>query len=191
DLLYEADPESFTGEENPDFSTFFEDSVLSEEDEAYLKNEYLEMIYDKLPDSAFEIIEETVKVNGDSLKTEKMTMHLTETTVKDILQATFKKMQQDDRLKEIIQSQFESEQFGLPADVNPEIENEFTALMDDFDTALNEAQEGVKDLQIPDGVTSTIWTQDNLIVKREFSADIGASEGEMVSLAVTGTQSLK
>src|SRR5699024_11855585 len=49
-LLHELDPYTFTGEEGPDFDTFFEGNVLSEEDQAYLKKEYAEMIYDKLPD---------------------------------------------------------------------------------------------------------------------------------------------
>lgn len=191
DLLHEADPESFTGEENPDFATFFDKSVMSDEDESYLKKEYIGMIYDELPDGAFKATDETIKINDDSIDTEKLTMHLTEDEVKEILQATFEKMQQDDRLKEIMQDQFEAEQFGLPADVNPEMQNEFNDFINDFDTALDEAQEGIKDLHIPDGVTSTIWKKDKLIVKREFTADIGLSKDELVSLAVDGTQSLK
>jgi len=183
-LLHELDPYTFTGEEEPDFDTFFEGNVLSEEDQAYLKKEYAEMIFDKLPDSAFEVTKETVKVKDDSIDTEKITMDLSEEEVKDILSATFEKMQQDDRLKEIIKEQYEIQQFGMP-------DTDFDNMMKEFDTALEDAQDELKDFQIPDGITSTIWINDKLIVKREFSVEMGPSSDQLVALDVDGTQSLK
>src|SRR5699024_10493525 len=141
-LLHELDPYTFTGDEGPDFDTFFEGNVLSEEDQAYLKKEYAEMIYDKLPDSAFEVTEETDKVKDDFLYTEKIAMQLCEEEVKYILSATIEKIQQDDRLKEIIKEQYEIQQFGMP-------DTDFDNMMKEFDTALDDAQDDIKDLQIP------------------------------------------
>src|SRR5699024_5356906 len=165
-FLHELDPMTFTGEENPNFEVFFKRG-LSEEDQKYFNEEYLKMIYDKLPDSAFKITDETVKINDESVDTKKMTMHLSEDEVKDILKAIFEKMQKDDRLKEIMQEQIQMQQFGMPADAS--LDMNFDEMMNDFDDALKEAQDGLKDFKIPDGITSTIWTKDKLIVKREFS----------------------
>lgn len=187
-LLHEADPVTFTGEENPDFNTLFEGNVLSEEDEAYLNKEYVEMIYDKLSDSAFKASDETVKVKGDSIDTEKIALHLSEKEVKDILATTFEKMQKDDRLKEIILKQFEMQQFGMSANLMQDEFDDFTA---ELDTALEKAQDGLDDFQIPDGLTSTIWTKDKFIVKRDFSVELGPSKDELASLSINGTQSLE
>jgi uncharacterized protein YxeA len=190
-LLHEADPASFTGEENPDFGTFFETNVIPEDDQAYIEKEYIEMIYDKLPDSAFKAEDETVKVNDDTINAEKLTMHLTEEEVKELLTETIKKMQKDDRLKEIIQEQYEAQQFGMSANVNPELEDEFDLFMEDFDSALDMMADGIQDVKLPDGLTSTIWTKDKLIVQRDFSVEAGTSADDTVTMGVKGTQMLE
>src|SRR5699024_7122833 len=179
---------TFTGEENPNFEVFFKRG-LSEEDQKYFNEEYLKMIYDKLPDSAFKITDETVKINDESVDTKKMTMHLSEDEVKDILKAIFEKMQKDDRLKEIMQEQIQMQQFGMPADAS--LDMNFDEMMNDFDDALKEAQDGLKDFKIPDGITSTIWTTDKLIVKRELSVEMGPTKDQLAKFTVNGTQKLE
>src|SRR5690625_5734967 len=96
-------------------------------------------------------------------------MDRSEEEVKDSLAANFEKIQEDDRLKEIIKEQYEIQQFGMP-------DTDFDNMMKEFDTALEDAQDEIKDLQIPDGITSTIWTKDKLIVKREFSVEMRSEE---------------
>jgi len=187
-FLHELDPMTFTGEENPNFEVFFKRG-LSEEDQKYFNEEYLKMIYDKLPDSAFKITDETVKINDESVDTKKMTMHLYEDEVKDILKAIFEKMQKDDRLKEIMQEQIQMQQFRMPADAS--LDMNFDEMMNDFDDALKEAQDGLKDFKIPDGITSTIWTKDKLIVKREFSVEMGPTKDQLAKFTVNGTQKLE
>src|SRR5699024_11267718 len=62
ELLQEADP-SLDGAEI-DFEALFKqmDGMLSDEDKEYLMDEYLMMVYNELPDEAFEKEDETVNV---------------------------------------------------------------------------------------------------------------------------------
>src|SRR5699024_2162360 len=129
------------------------------------------------------------KINDESVDTKKMTMHLSEDEVKDILKAIFEKMQKDDRLKEIMQEQIQMQQFRMPADAS--LDMNFDEMMNDFDDALKEAQDGLKDFKIPDGITSTIWTKDKLIVKREFSVEMGPTKDQLAKFTVNGTQKLE
>src|SRR5699024_220432 len=127
---------------------------------------------------------ETVKVKDDSIDTEKIAMQLSEEEVKDILSATFEKIQQDDRLKEIIKEQYEIQQFGMP-------DTDFDNMMKEFDTALEDAQDEIKDPEITEWRRSTIVTKDKVIVKREVSVEMGSSSEQLATLVVDGTQLLK
>ncbi|WP_337970068.1 DUF6583 family protein [Virgibacillus salexigens] len=184
-LLHELDPSSFTGEEKVDFASFFEGS-LSEEDLDYFKEAYGEMIYNEIPEDAFKAQEETIKVNDQSLDTEKVTMQLSENEVKQILTTILDKLEKDEKVKEILSQQMKLQQLGGTA-MNSEMEQMIT----DFETGLADAKEALTDLQIPNGLTSTIWIHDDVIAQRDFQVQMGPSSEELVTLAVKGTQLLK
>ncbi|WP_245843795.1 DUF6583 family protein [Oceanobacillus rekensis] len=187
-LLHEADPEMFTGEETLGLETIFEsaEGALAEEDIEYLNEEYLKFIYDELPEDAFTGSEETVDVNGESINTEKIELKLTEEQLKDLITTVLDKMENDDRLKEIIQEQMTAQQFGSSVYMDEEIET----MMADFDTALAEARKGMADIQMPDGLTSTIWIHDEKVVQRDFIIEMGPNAEELVTLSVNGSQLL-
>ncbi|PAV30430.1 hypothetical protein CIL05_08130 [Virgibacillus profundi] len=186
-LLKEVDPETFTGEESMNLESFFEgtNGFLSEEDQKYLEDEYAKMIYDELPESAFETVDETIKVNGESLDTEKITFNLSEEQFKDILIKTFEKLGKDEKVKELIRDQMALQFSG------PSIEGEIDQLISDFETAMADAEEGIQDFQIPDGLTAISWIKDDLIVQRDFQIEMGPSTDELVSFAVKGSQLLE
>lgn len=195
-LLTEVDPNTFTGDEKLDFNAFFEGStgVLSKEDQKYIQEEYLEMMYDNLPDKAFEITDETVNVNSNAMDTQKITMHLSEKQIKDLLKTVLNKMENDERLKEIISEQISVQQFGAgitSSSMTPDVQKQIDQFIGDFETALKDAQESLKEFKIPNGIQSTIWVKDKLIVKRDFSIKLGPTNDELVTLSVNGTQLLK
>ncbi|MUK86912.1 hypothetical protein GMD78_00655 [Ornithinibacillus sp. L9] len=188
-LLSQFDPYTFSGEETLDFNMVFEDnSILSEEDLDYLKEAYATYLYDELPESAFESANEDVKVESETVKTEKITLHLTEEEVRNILSDLFSKMAEDDRLKEMIKEQYQLQTFG--AFTVPQasmLMDEANQIVEDFTTAMEEASEEVLEFSIPNGLTSTIWINDNLVVKRDFEVELGPNENEMVSFYLNGT----
>lgn len=194
-LLHEIDPELYTGKEKVDFNTFFNGSkVLSEDDLEYLKKEYLEMIYDKLPDDAFKSSKETVEVNSKSIDAKKITFHLSEKQLKDLLKSTMEKMKGDKRLKEIIREQLAFQTLGAgvsTTNLAPSIESDIDSMMKEFETALEDGIKELESFQIPEGLTSTIWVNDDLIVKRDFSIEMGPSKDQLVTFEINGTQLLE
>ncbi|GAB3064945.1 hypothetical protein [Virgibacillus ainsalahensis] len=187
-IMHELDPMTFTGEETMNLESFFEGSGgLSEEDIEYFQEEYAEMIYNELPDDAFETTNESIEVNGESLDTEKITFHLTEEQLKELLTTVFEKMQQDDRIKELMREQFAVQSMGVPGGMDAEIDQ----FISEYETAMGEAVEGLQDFQIPDGLTSTIWVNDDLIAQRDFTIEMGPSAEELASFTINGTQLLE
>ncbi|MFC4556632.1 hypothetical protein ACFO3D_00240 [Virgibacillus kekensis] len=192
-LLKEIDPEMFTGDEKLELDSFFERSagILDKEDQEYIKNEYLEMIYDAIPDDAFSTSDETVNVESKSFDAKKITMHLTEKQLKDIIGKVLNKMESDERLKKIISEQIVFQQFGAgisSSTLTPDMQNQVDELMGDFETAIKEAQKGLEELNIPEGFKSVIWVHDDLIVKRNIEVKMGPSDDEMVNLTIDGSQ---
>ncbi|WP_067730640.1 DUF6583 family protein [Oceanobacillus damuensis] len=187
-LLYEADPTIFSGEEKLGLDTFFDraQGVVPEEDIEYLKKEYLELIYDELPEEAFTSADETVNVNGESINAEKITLQLSEQQLKDIVITVLDKAETDDRLKEIVKEQLTEQQFGSDIYMDDELE----LMMADFEAGITEAKQALADLHIPEGLTSVIWVNDNKIVQRDFAVQMGPSADELAMLSVKGTQLL-
>ncbi|WP_156291411.1 DUF6583 family protein [Oceanobacillus salinisoli] len=186
-LLNEIDPITFTGEESLELDTLFEGTnIMSEEDSEYLQTEYVEFIYHELPDEAFETSNETIDIQGQTLDTEKIDFQLTEQQVKDLLSTVFEKMENDDRLKEILHDQFAAGQIGGPA-----LDADLDQMMLEFEDALAEAKEGIQDFQIPEGLTSTIWVYRDLIVQRDLFIELGSHEDDLVSFGMKGTQLLE
>src|SRR5690606_26311387 len=107
---------------------------------------------------------------------------LSENEVKTILHALFDKMQNDDKLKEIIERN--SSQLGYQP-------REIASIIRDFNKDLSNAKKFIdKDLHIPNGITSTIWTKKNLIVQREISLEFGPEKDDLIKITIKGTQQL-
>ncbi|WP_010099085.1 DUF6583 family protein [Ornithinibacillus scapharcae] len=182
-IMSQLDPMSFTGEEKIDFNMLFEGNVISKEDQKYLEDEYVKFIYDALPEEAFKSTDETVKIGSDNIKTEKITFKLTEKEIKDILADTLNKMAKDDKFKDILVKYVETQGTGpLVLGDNPIMPN----LKEEFETAIDDMIEGLDDVVIPDGLTSTIWVEDDIIVKRDFSIEMGPSEDDLVTFYLDG-----
>lgn len=187
-LLHELDPMSFTGEESMDLNTIFEKTgPLTEDEIEHFKEEYGKAIYDELPDDAFTSSEETIVVNGDEVKTEKVELHLTEQQVKDILSMVLEKMEKDEIIKGIIETQIENNLFA--EETIDQIESNVESALSEYETAISTVREGIEDDEfvINNGFNSTIWVHDDTIVQRELSIELGKAN-ELVSLEINGTQ---
>src|SRR5699024_813098 len=104
------DPYSFEEDMEVDFSSAFnrEDYPIAKEDREYLQEKYGKLLYDEIPEDAFSSEKEDVDVEGDSVNAEKIELHLTEEEVQTIVANLFDEMEDDERLKEIIETYFES-----------------------------------------------------------------------------------
>lgn len=183
-LLNKIDPYTFSEEDSITFEHFFEqmNSSTVEKDWEYLKSEYLEFLYKEIPKEAFTTAKEEVKIGSENIKAKKITMSLSENEVKTILHALFDKMQNDDKLKEIIERN--SSQLGYQP-------REIASIIRDFNKDLSNAKKFIdKDLHIPNGITSTIWTKKNLIVQREISLEFGPEKDDLIKITIKGSQQL-
>lgn len=169
-ILHEIDPYFFSEDEEYDFSIIFDldNYPIPEDDQQYIRDKYGKFLYDHLPDEAFSSETDNVKINGDNIKAEKITAHLTEEHVKTLLTDFYTEIQDDDRFKEIVEEYLKNsfvEQY------------EIDEILDLFGEGLDEAKEEIEDIRLPDGIQSTIWVKDGLIVQREFNvADVEFDE---------------
>ncbi|HLR03720.1 MAG TPA: DUF6583 family protein [Virgibacillus sp.] len=191
-LLHELDPESYTGDEDINFGDFFDgfDAITQNLDTDHFKDEYVNMIYEALPEDAFAVSKDKINVQNNNIKTKKITLHLSEKELKSILNKTIDTMKHDDVLKEMIRDQFSLNVVSSASEIDPAFEDNLDELLDAFEDGLDELQSGISDLEIPGGLTSTIWEKDDLIVKRNFSLSIGPSKNEVVEFSVDGEQLL-
>jgi len=188
-LMHEMDPDTFTGEETLGLDSIFDGTggFLSEEDLEHFREEYAQMIFDELPDSAFTSENEATQIMGESLDTEKLTMHLTGEEIKELLNLVLAKMQEDERLKELMREQFNAQMFAA----DPMLEQQIDTMIEEFETGIDDAMTSIEeDLYIPDGLTSTIWLYDDLVAKRDFEMAMGPSEDNLVTFNVAGEHQL-
>ena len=121
-LLHETNPENFEGDEEIDFSTFFQSSSLTEEERDYFVDEYSKYMQENLPDEAFESAKEEVKVGENTVDAEKLTMTLTEEQMHEFLKGLFNKMAEDEKLVNLVNAQLLSANFGMPAGQEEDLE---------------------------------------------------------------------
>src|SRR5699024_495399 len=190
-IFNSVDPYSTDDDFEIDFDTIFEwmQGFYSEEDKGYFQDEYLPMIYDKLPEDAFQSDKESITVKGESINAEKLTMHLSEADVKDLLSSLFEKMKNDEYIKKGLEKLYDFGNLGEAVDTTAEYSVE--DLIKEYEDGLEEVLENMDELYIPDGLTSTIWVNKNLIVQRDFSLEIGEGEEIFGSITLKGTQLLE
>lgn len=184
ELLHEIDPYTFEEGTSYDFSQVFnqEDNPIPKEDREYLADKYGKLVYDELPDDAFSSEKEKVEVDGESIKAEKVTMHLTEENVQTLVTNLVEEIEKDKRLKEIIEAYFEDN--FMP-------DEDLKMFMDDFNQSLADMKEDVDKITLPEGIKSTIWVQKDLIVKRDFNLTTEDGYDEEIAFQLKGTQLLK
>jgi len=188
-FLHELDPLAFPADTEYDLGDIFdyENTVFSEEDLEYLREEYLDYIYKELDDDAFTAEKEEIEIADDSIKAEKLTLHLDEKEVKELLSSLLDKAKEDDRLKEMIKKQLTGA--GPTAQMVNDTADE---IMAEYETAIDEIKTGVNDeLMIPDGLTSTIWVDKDRIVKRNFEFTTGTDESNLATFTIDGIQLLE
>jgi len=159
--------------------------TLPEEDMEYIEKEYAEFLYKEISEDAFSSTNETIEVNGESIKADKIEMLITEEHFKELITLVLDKMKDDERMKDIIKEQMMYSQFGGVL-----IESEIDEMLADYESNIEEVKESVKDIQIPNGLNSTIWVNDGLVVQRDFSIDFGIAADELVNLSANGSQLL-
>src|SRR5699024_1133014 len=64
-------------------------------------------------------------------------------------------------------------------------------VMDEFEDGLEQAQENIDDLNVPDGITSEIWIDDGLIAQRDFHMAVVDDFDEKAEFSIVGTQLLE
>ena len=179
-FLNTLDPATFTGEEEIDYSMFFETSALTETQREYLIDEYATFIRENLPDDAFESESEEITVSENTVKSDKLTMTLTEEQIHTFLKDLFNKMAEDEELANIIETQMMAANLGNPA--APSAGD--TAA--EFNNSLKEAAENIEDVGFPEGLTSVVWTDgDDNIIQRDFDTSITV-DGSTGQVAVDG-----
>ncbi|HBV22744.1 MAG TPA: hypothetical protein DEB42_02975 [Jeotgalicoccus sp.] len=180
-FLNTLDPATFTGEEEIDYSMFFETSALTETQREYFIDEYATFIRENLPDDAFESESEEITVGENTVNADKLTMILTEEQIHTFLRDLFNKMAEDEELANIIETQMMAANLGNPA--APSAED--TAA--EFNNSLKEAAENIEDVGFPEGLTSVVWTDgDDNIIQRDFDTSITV-DGSTGQIAVDGT----
>lgn len=165
------------------FKDFFDrqNQLLSEDDMKYFDKEYGQMIYKELSDDAFSSTDEKITVEGESIKAEKITFKINEDELKKLISLVLDKLENDERAHEILESQLA---------LNAMNTQEINMAMNEFKDGLHEINKVINDLHFPDGLTSTIWVDKNLIVQRELSLAVGPNPTEAVTLTVDATQLL-
>ena len=187
-VLHSLDPYSVDEDLEVDFSTLFDwmEGYMSEEDKEYFKEEYIKMIYDEIPNDAFKTDKEKVTIDGNSVNTDKITMHLSEKNVKGLLSSVAEKMANDEHIKEKLDDLYNLINIGESVDATMNVDE----FIGEFEEGMEEIIEEINELSIPEGITSTIWVKKNLIVQREFILEMGTSDADLVSFDINGTQLL-
>lgn len=179
-FLNTLDPATFTGQEEIDYSMFFETSALTETQREYFIDEYSTFIRENLPDDAFESGSEEITVGDNTVNADKLTMTLTEEQIHTFLKDLFNKMAEDEELANIIETQMMAANLGNPE--APSAENAAT----EFNNSLKEAAENIEDVGFPEGLTSVVWTDgDDNIIQRDFDTSITV-DGSTGQVAVDG-----
>lgn len=179
-LMRALDP-SYLGSEKLGLENFLgKNNILSEEYINYLKEEYMMYLYESLPEESFTTSDEKIDVNGKSIKAEKVSMTLSEAEVKKILTDILQKAKKDPKFKTMVEDYLESSFEQFTAVGNPDTTFEFEEVMDDLISSVDE-------IDLPDGIKSTIWHDADLIVKRDINMEIA----DLGKLEIAGTQSLE
>src|SRR5699024_10312440 len=128
-------------------------------------------------------------VDGDSIETEKIIFHLSEEKLKEILASVFDKLATDKKVKELFEEQVNNQFFNL-ADDSLSGSQDINQILNEFESAMLTAKEEIQNVSIPNGLTSTIWVDNKLIVKRDFSIEMGPDASNLVKLSIDGNQVL-
>ncbi len=194
-LLHEEDPMMFPEEGFIDFTDLFDYSsvLISEEDIDYVTAEYVEYIYELLPDSAFTEEKDKVTVLGNDINANKITFALSEEEVKDILAKVFTKIEDDKKLKEILRDYLETQMVASQAMIYSPyqtVDDLIDEMMEEFDEAIQSSKDEIDSLYIPDGFSSIIWVDGKHIVQRDFSFTFGLDDIDYVALDIQGAHKL-
>lgn len=182
-FLNMLDPYTFEEDMEVDFAQVFDNSqpFLTEEDRKHFSKEYGQMIYNEIPESAFTSEKESVDIDGKTVKAEKIAMDLSEEEVQQIIKSVLEKMQKDDYLKDLMKEQFE---------MNFLSQSEIDEMMVEFDEGIAEAIEEVENINVPNGINSTVWIDSGLIVQRSFEMKTIDEYDNEATIGLFGTQLL-
>ena len=173
------EPGSVEEDTEVDYSDFFTSGSLSEEDIEYIQDEYISFVREELPDDAFSSESEDITVGGEEISAEKLTMALSEEQIQEFLSSLYTKIAEDEELAEMFRVE-------LMASTSADEGEEF---INDFNETLREEAEEVHNREFPEGLNSTVWTDENHIVKREFNTSF-VDSGETVPIEIAGEKAV-
>lgn len=182
-FLHGIAPETFDPDQEIDLSIMFEpeESLISEEDRQYLIDHYGKFLYEQFPEDVFSSEKEKIDIDGETKKVQKVEFHLSEDELKSYIIKILEEMNDDDRLKEILEQYFEQ---SYPSS------NEIQTVVEEFFTNLNEVKSEVEKADFPEGLTSTVWIEDDLVVKRHIQFETKNSLDQRIAYEIEGTHKL-
>ncbi|WP_017470963.1 DUF6583 family protein [Amphibacillus jilinensis] len=182
----------YEGEDELDFSFLFDTDnylLMSEEDLDYIQAEYIDYLYQAIPEEAFDVSDETITLGDQEVKTEKIDMHLSDEVVQGILSDLLDKLEDDQRLEDIMIDMMVDQQ---SMSVTPFSYYSMGSMEDIYRDAYQEMittlRYELEEVYIPGQLRSTIWVHSDIIVNREFVFDIYNTDHDVTeSLEINGT----
>lgn len=183
-FLHMLDPQEFDADTELDFSKVFDSSeaFLTEEDKKHFKDTYGQLIYNELDEGAFSSEKETIEIENESVSTEKIELSLAEEDVQQLFKSILEEMKSDDYLKDLMRDQFEMNLLST---------SEIDEMFEEFDEGIEMAIDEIDEINLPNGLTSTVWIDRGLIVKRSFEMTTLDDFDEEVKIELVGTQLLE
>ena len=146
------------------FSEIFKKDVfLTEDERKYIVKEYGQFIYNQLDDEAFTAVNEKTKINQENLRTEKISLKLTEGELKELLGNFVDKLASDEKALAIL-SQAQA-----------------SLTQADLLQALADLKENLQTLHLKDGFQSDIWVHKDVIVAREINVASDETNFELMA----------
>src|SRR5699024_4903205 len=111
----------------------------------------------------------------------KITMHLTEEEVQSILTKVLDKLETDDHVKEMFESQYNT------LSIQEQEEKTSEEMLTNVENDVSRTKDADSDLKLSEGLTSTIGIKDSVVVSRELTTEIGENS-DSILIDVKGKQ---
>lgn len=145
-----------------------------------MEKEYINYIFEEIPDEAFSSSKEKVKVFGEDVNAEKLVMELSDKQLKDLTIKLFTKLKDDEEIKSLLEDLMQVNGLNDPylyGDIVAEYEDGLTEMINEIKNSTNKA-----------GLTSTVWKNGKDIVKRDLSLTSNIGEDYEATVSLIGTQ---
>ncbi|HLR65395.1 MAG TPA: DUF6583 family protein [Pseudogracilibacillus sp.] len=143
-----------------DFTSIF-DKASQDDLMAKVLENYGQFVFDYLSDDSFTAVDERINVNGQNMKTKRITLQLDEREVQEFLKELLYEMRSDDESLDML-----ANVFAYTSGENQEV------IKSDIKEALADIQKELKHVSFKNGLTSTVWIHNKTVVQRELELGI-------------------